>query len=446
MRTWKDHTRPYFGSKTLSRSKSNSVINIVWNLGWPVLWGTVLSISFYELLNGPLDAESNPLLHRYFLGHPIAVATTVMFFVALAALILRGVNLLGQQVILNSLELPESETQWKQEDREQANELLAHTASWSQRMSGSYLGARLIGLLEIIRSTGSAASLSDEMKYASERDADRQYEGASLVRIIIWATPMLGFLGTVMGITQALGDLAGQQIGENLNGAMQGLFSGLYVAFDTTAVALTLSIILMFCQFMSDQLESHLLLDVDRRVEQELRRRFGEAAVKESGGLPAESLSAVLDDLVKTQSSQWNRAITRIQKQWQQWTAEQGESMGEAMSLAMVNAMEKQIEVQQQQWGQWHGLLEKNVLAMAAHQEKMNHQSDLLGRVVEATGEVVALEQALNSNLSQLQETRQFEDTVISLSAAIQLLSTRITGESKSLDLQSDASKRGKVA
>ena len=74
----------------MSRPKSNSVINIIWNLGWPLLWGTVFSITFYELLEGPLDAENNPLLHRYFLGHPIAVATTVMFFVALAALILRG--------------------------------------------------------------------------------------------------------------------------------------------------------------------------------------------------------------------------------------------------------------------------------------------------------------------------------------------------------------------
>ncbi|MBA63629.1 MAG: hypothetical protein CMJ76_14840 [Planctomycetaceae bacterium] len=430
----------------MSRPKSNSVINIIWNLGWPLLWGSVFSITFYELLQGPLDAESNPLLHRYFLGHPIAVATTIMFFVAMSALILRGLNLLGQQLVLSTFKLPESDLQWKQEDRDKASQILADSDSWSHRVANSYLGLRLISLLEMIRSTGSASTLSEEMKYASERDADRQYEGASLVRIIIWATPMLGFLGTVMGITQALGDLAGQQIGNDLNGAMQGLFSGLYVAFDTTAVALTLSIVLMFCQFMSDQLESQLLIDVDRQVEDELRSRFCSTVAVGADALSNDALTNVVDEMVKTQASQWAGAITKIQQQWQQWTAEQGEVMGDSMSLAMISAMEKQEQLQQQQWQQWQGLLHENAQLLAANQEKMNLQSELLGRVVQATGEVTSLEQALNSNLSHLQETRQFEDAVISLSAAIQLLSTRITGESRSLDLRGDSLNGGKAA
>lgn len=433
------------GGCTLSRPKSNSVINIIWNLGWPLLWGSVFSITFYELLNGPLN---NEVLHRYFLGHPIAIATTVMFFIALAALLLRGLNLIGQQLIISSLELPESEAQWKQSDQEQATELLEHTESWSPRVQSSYLGARLVSLLEKVQSSGSVTTLGDEMKYASERDADRQYEGASLVRIIIWATPMLGFLGTVMGITQALGDLAGQQLGNDLNAAMQGLFGGLYVAFDTTAVALTLSIVLMFCQFMSDQLESQLLLDVDQRVEDELRGRFSrqQVASSEPGINALDKLTPVLEELVNTQVTQWNSAIIRIQSQWQQWTADQGDAMGQSMSVALLAALEKQAAIQQQQWDRWQSSLNENAGLLVANQEKMNQQSALLERVIEATGEVNSLEQALNANLSQLQETRQFEDAVISLSAAIQLLSTRMSGTSKPLNLNGDSDQHGKAA
>lgn len=433
------------GGCTLSRPKSNSVINIIWNLGWPLLWGAVFSITFYELLNGPLN---NEVLHRYFLGHPIAIATTVMFFIALAALLLRGLNLLGQQLIISSLALPESEAQWKQSDQEQATELLEYTESWSPRVQSSYLGARLVSLLEKVQSSGSVTALGDEMKYASERDADRQYEGASLVRIIIWATPMLGFLGTVMGITQALGDLAGQQLGNDLNAAMQGLFGGLYVAFDTTAVALTLSIVLMFCQFMSDQLESQLLLDVDQRVEDELRGRFSrqQVASSEPGINALDKLTPVLEELVNTQVTQWNSAITRIQSQWQQWTADQGDAMGQSMSVALLAALEQQAVIQQQQWDRWQSSLNENAGLLVANQEKMNQQSALLERVIEATGEVNSLEQALNANLSQLQETRQFEDAVISLSAAIQLLSTRMSGTSKPLDLNGDSDQHGKAA
>lgn len=429
----------------MSRPKSNSVINIIWNLGWPLLWGAVFSITFYELLNGPLN---NEVLHRYFLGHPIAIATTVMFFIALAALLLRGLNLLGQQLIISSLALPESEAQWKQSDQEQATELLEHTESWSPRVLSSYLGARIVSLLEKVQSSGSVTALGDEMKYASERDADRQYEGASLVRIIIWATPMLGFLGTVMGITQALGDLAGQQLGNDLNAAMQGLFGGLYVAFDTTAVALTLSIVLMFCQFISDQLESQLLLDVDQRVEDELRGRFSrqQVASSEPGINALDKMTPVLEELVNTQVTQWNSAITRIQSQWQQWTADQGDAMGQSMSVALLAALEQQAAIQQQQWDRWQSSLNENAGLLVANQEKMNQQSALLERVIEATVEVNSLEQALNANLSQLQETRQFEDAVISLSAAIQLLSTRMSGTSKPLDLNGDSDQHGKAA
>ena len=44
-----------------------------------------------------------------------------------------------------------------------------------------------------------------------------------------------------------------------------------------------------------------------------------------------------------------------------------------------------------------------------------------------ATGEVIGLEAALNDNLKALAGSKNFEDTVMSLSAAIHLLSTRLS-------------------
>ena len=41
--------------------------------------------------------------------------------------------------------------------------------------------------------------------------------------------------------------------------AMEGLLAGLYVAFDTTALALSLSIVLMFVQFFVDRIETQML-------------------------------------------------------------------------------------------------------------------------------------------------------------------------------------------
>ncbi len=55
---------------------------------------------------------------------------------------------------------------------------------------------------------------------------------------------------------------------------MEGLLAGLYVAFDTTALALSLSILLMFVQFFVDRVETQLLSMVDTRVNEELVGRF----------------------------------------------------------------------------------------------------------------------------------------------------------------------------
>ena len=118
--------------------------------------------------------------------------------------------------------------------------------------------------------------LDDELKYLADMDAARQHDSYALVRIIIWATPMLGFLGTVVGITQALGDLDPKMLATSIQTAMDGLLAGLYVAFDTTALALSLSILLMFFQFFVDRVESQLLLMVDTRVNEELGGSFRE--------------------------------------------------------------------------------------------------------------------------------------------------------------------------
>ena len=431
----------------MARVQSKSLINIIGNLGWPILWGAAASITFYELLQGPLK---NDLAQRYFLGHPVAIATTVMFFVAMAALILRGFNLLGQFSVLDRAELPTKVRSEKSQDSLNcANELLSSASQWSARVQRSYLGKRITTLLETIVSNRGTRHLNDELKYQSEKDADAQYEGYSLVRIIIWATPMLGFLGTVMGITQALGDLATQQLGNDLNAAMQGLFAGLYVAFDTTALALTLSIMLMFIQFMSDQFETQLLSAVDVKTEAALSGLLA----MESAGVStdeAQTLRPVITELAQFQQACWSDAISELQQQWQSWTAQQGNVMGAALERSMSQSLAEHSRIGQQQWESWMESLNRSAELLHGNQDSMHQQMEMMQQVVEATGEVVSLEKALNDNLQQLADTRQFEDVVVSLSAAIQLLSTRLGAplmQSKPLDSSTEVDNtKGKAA
>ena len=61
-----------------------------------------------------------------------------------------------------------------------------------------------------------------------------------------------------------------------------------------------------------------------------------------------------------------------------------------------------------------------------------------MARIVEATGDVMKLETSLNQNLKALAGSKNFEDTVMSLAAAIHLLNMRLgatDSETRRIDL-----------
>ena len=136
-------------------------------------------------------------------------------------------------------------------------------------VSEHYLWQRLSAAMAYLQRSDSTTNLETELKYLSELDYERQQQRFALVRILIWATPMLGFLGTVLGISEALGGISvGPE--NNFETMMNGLRGSLYVAFDTTALALMLSMLLMFGQFLIDRFELQLLSIVDTRVHAEV--------------------------------------------------------------------------------------------------------------------------------------------------------------------------------
>jgi len=78
----------------------------------------------------------------------------------------------------------------------------------------------------------------------------------SMVRYIAWAIPSIGFIGTVRGIGAALG-----QAHLAIEGDIAGVTASLGVAFNSTFVALLVSMLVMFClhqlQLNQDRLVHH---------------------------------------------------------------------------------------------------------------------------------------------------------------------------------------------
>ena len=398
-------------SRVASRT---SVVAVLAAVGWPVVMGLALTAGFFALMyQGPLN---QPLIHRYFAGHPINIVETAFFFVGLVALGMKLLDVLGQNASLDGVTLGENAAN---QPAAKATELLDALASLPARVRASYLGRRLIEALGMVERKGSADGLDEELKYLADLDAARQQDSYALVRIIVWATPMLGFLGTVVGITDALGDLSQQDM-RNLQGAMSGLLSGLYVAFDTTAIALCFSMALMFLQFGIDRVETQLLAAVDDRVVQELAGRFEVvgtssdpqvATIQRIGHAVLQST----EQLVKRQIDLWQASIDAAQQKWQLVT----QGTGEQLQATLTTALDRSLNAHANH-------LAENARIIAGQQQELIHQGELMTQAIKAASDVVQLERALNQNLSALAGAKNFEDTVMSLAAAIHLLNVRL--------------------
>ena len=179
------------------------VSRVLGQIAWPVAVGGVGTVAFYAvLLRGPIRSD---LAIRYFTSHPVSYIATGMFFVGLVALLRKSLTVAAQFASLGKTGLGlEKGRPVRPED---VPGLIEHLEAQGIQPGRSYLGDRLRRLLQLVASGEPPERFHEECKYLADMDAARQHESYALVRILIWAIPMLGFLGTVIGITQALGNL-----------------------------------------------------------------------------------------------------------------------------------------------------------------------------------------------------------------------------------------------
>lgn len=104
--------------------------------------------------------------------------------------------------------------------------------------------SQLINALDLavrrIRLNGNFQEANDIAMEACDLHLELLNSKLSISRYILWAIPSIGFLGTVRGISQAL-----SKASEAMAGDISGVGASLGVAFNSTWVALFLSLILM---------------------------------------------------------------------------------------------------------------------------------------------------------------------------------------------------------
>ena len=91
----------------------------------------------------------------------------------------------------------------------------------------------------------------------------------SMIRYIAWAIPSIGFIGTVRGIGSAL-----SQAHRAVEGDISGVTENLGVAFNSTFIALLISIVLMFLVHQLQLNQERLVFDTESYADEHLIRHL----------------------------------------------------------------------------------------------------------------------------------------------------------------------------
>ena len=136
----------------------------------------------------------------------------------------------------------------------------------------------------------------------SDLDANRSSGSYSLLKVFLWAIPILGFIGTVMGLSSAVGGLNMNSADpEAMKASLEGLTGGLGVAFDTTLLGLILSILMSFPMAAVQKKEEETLTIIDAFCTEKLLPKLDDSKSATTQGLieKAESIPQLVASLAR---------------------------------------------------------------------------------------------------------------------------------------------------
>lgn len=127
----------------------------------------------------------------------------------------------------------------------------------------------LLSALRRFASTRNIQNVSSITHTICESEAEKLESELSMIRYISWAIPSIGFIGTVRGIGEALA-----QADKAVKGDIAGVTQSLGVAFNSTFIALLISIFLMFLVHQLQLVQERLVYDAENYCDEKVIRHL----------------------------------------------------------------------------------------------------------------------------------------------------------------------------
>ncbi|MCI0641459.1 MAG: MotA/TolQ/ExbB proton channel family protein [Gemmataceae bacterium] len=375
----------------------------------------------WYVANGPLkDTE----WARY-AQHPVEHAEVILFTCALCVLLTKLGGVVRERAALRRELLPPWDG--KAMPAAQAGKLRETLASKPRRIQRSAAGRRVAGVLDFVQKRGAAHELDDQLRTLSDNDALAQESSYSLLRFITWAIPILGFLGTVLGITEAIYGVTPEVLEKSLD----RVTGGLATAFDTTALALFLTMILMFFAYVIEKLELNVLAGVDAYIESELAHRFERGgpdsaqfidALRQNTGV----LLAATEKMMSQQTAIWMDSMRKAESTW----AQTGAQMRTEFAATLQDALATTLSQHSQRLAQFEEKIlarqQELIQGIAKSADSLRQQTELMALLQDGEANLVRMQESLNQNVAALAQIGAFEQAVYSLNAAIHLLTAKL--------------------
>jgi biopolymer transport protein ExbB/TolQ len=107
---------------------------------------------------------------------------------------------------------------------------------------------RIVVALSNLRNLGRVTDVDEILRSQAAQDESSVETSYSLVQGFVWAIPVLGFIGTVLGLSSAIGQFSGVLGGatdvEQISQSLKGVTAGLATAFETTLLALVAALVI----------------------------------------------------------------------------------------------------------------------------------------------------------------------------------------------------------
>jgi len=136
------------------------------------------------------------------------------------------------------------------------------------------LANRQLRILQTLRDTGSrsiAKEVHDEDASLTDDEISQSY---FIPRMLIWSLPMIGFLGTVTGISSSVSGFSGLiESASDINlikQSLQSVMGGLSTAFDTTILGIVSALLMTLLISLSERSEFNLAQSINSHINDKL--------------------------------------------------------------------------------------------------------------------------------------------------------------------------------